>query len=456
MRCRPRGDNGQVVVGFAAAAVFLLAMIGLAIDLGMAYLVKTKLSAAVDAAALAAGRVVGQGESAANAEAAKFFAVNYPEGLLGASVAIPSTTFRYDDKEKSWEVTVRTTATAPAYFAKVVGRNTFTVGASGTVTTAPVDLVLVLDTSGTMKNPNVSVLESLKSAARNFLTYFNPNNDRIGLIRFASGVEEDFKITGKRGFNSEKMQELLGSNQVQASGYTTAEEALRCAKQQLDSIPRSDQSRQRIIVFFTDGAPNGVAATFATNAGPKVGVVSSQGDKDPEAGDKVRLEHLYRADRVNSDLKPNGGQLDATSLATLPATDWTGTVNLASYNNARDVLPYVNPDDLEAKKCNVNRAARNMTENIANAARSESGEQGNPITIFTIGLGAKLTDLELRCPEYGSSENGENIMKRLANVPGGDTYNSSQPSGIYAFARDQSQLNAAFHSVVMRILRLSK
>lgn len=449
MKCVARGRDGQVLVAFAVTAVVLLAMVGLAIDLGMAYLVKAKLSAAVDAAALAAGRVAAQGEGAAKTEADKFFATNYPEGLLGANVAAPATALQYDNQDKAWVVTVSTTATVPAYFAKVLGRNNFTVGASATTVVGAVDLVLVLDTSHTLNYPSKEeTFDPLKEAAKSFIDKFSPDSDRIGLIRFASGAEEDFKITGKRGFDKNKMQEKLGPS-LTASGYTSAEEALRLAKAQLDSIPKNDQSRQRIIVFFTDGAPNGVAANYLTDSGAKDGIVSSQTDNV-----KHGLGHLYKTDKVNSDLTLGGVQLIAKSLDILPTTDWSGTVPLASYNNMRQLLPVAN--GYEEQKCNVNMAARNMTENIANAARSESGEQGTPITVFTIGLGTMLTTLETSCPGYGSGEYGENILKRLANVPGADTYNRNQPSGIYAYAKDSSQLKAAFNSVAKTVLRLSK
>ena len=446
MRYRVGENKGQVIVGFAAAAVFLLAMIGLAIDIGMAYLVKTKLSAAVDAAALAAVKMASQGESVVGKEAAKFFSINYPDGMLGAAVAAPATVLFYDNKEKSYTVTVSTTAVVPAYFAKVVGRNEFTVGAKATTTVTPVDLVLVLDTSATMRNPNVGVLEALKVAARKFLDNFNPNFDRIGLIRFASGVSEDFKITGKRGFDKEKMQQLLSSTDVVASGFTTAEEALRRAKDQLDSIPEHDRSRRRIIVFFADGAPNGIAARYESEKGPTDGVVSSQTRPTPNHP-TWDYHHLYKIDKVNSDLlSPDL----ASSLVTLPETDWTGTVPLKSFNGIRRLLAVADGDDV-GQICNVNRAARNMAENVANAARSEA----SPISVFAIWRGAKLDKPEIEVCGYGSSENGQNIMRRLANVPGVDTYNPNQPKGIYVSAEPE-EFEAAFRHVAESVIRLSR
>ncbi|MBU5614645.1 vWA domain-containing protein [Geomonas azotofigens] len=436
MRCRLRGGSGQVLVGFAAAAVFLLAMIGLAIDLGMAYLVKTKLSAAVDAAALAAGRAVAQGESAATAEAVKFFAVNYPDGLLGASVAAPSTTLRYDNSEKSWEVTVSTTAVAPAYFAKVLGRNSFTVGATGTSTIASLDLVLVLDSTHSLMPPT-SPAETpglLKSAAKTFVSKFDERNDRIGLIHFAMGAEEDASINARRGFNKTNVADAIEA--ITFGGYTNVEEALRLAKHQLDAVPPAQQSRLRIIVLFSDGAPNGVAGDFKSSVGTVRGSLSSQG-----------LGELYAINRRNSFL----GSYD---IAYLPDGDFSGTVSFHSPRGRRGFDPPGAPQ-IPHTLCNLNRAARNAAENIANAARSESGAVGRPIVIYTIGLGARLAELEVDCG-YGNDELGLNLMKRVANVKGVDTYQPDQPAGIFAYAANANELDAAFDTIYRDILRLTK
>ncbi len=429
-------EKGQVLVAFVLTATFLLAMIGLAIDVGMAYLVKTKLSAAVDAAALAAGKVAPQGEETAGAEAARFFAANYPDGLLGAQVAAPTTVVT--EVDQSWNVTVSATALLPSYFAKAVGTRQFAVSASATTTLAPVDLVLVL---ATPERPGDQALETAKAAAGRFLENFNPESDRVGLIRFASGVEarDEFRIREKRGFDLRRMQDYLAAPEAREPGYAAAEEALRVAKAQLDSLPKPRQSKRRIIVLFAAGAPNAMAARFETGTGEAVGALSSQ---------DTGLYPLYQRDEVSSLLRRS-----ALSLNTLPETDWSGTVPVKSFNAARELLPLANSFD--EQKCNVDRAARNMAENVADAARGESGLQGYPITIHVIGRGSKLSQLEAACPSYGNNEKGENIMRRLANVNGVDTYNANQPSGIYVSAEPE-EFDAAFRRVATSVLRLSR
>jgi hypothetical protein len=95
-----------------------------------------------------------------------------------------------------------------------------------------------------------------------------------------------------------------------------------------------------------------------------------------------------------------------------------------------------------------------MLENVANAARGET--VSSPINIFTIGLGASLTSQEINFCGYGSNEQGMNILKRLANIQGVDTYDPNQPTGLYAYAADATQLNNAFDQVARAILQLAK
>jgi Flp pilus assembly protein TadG len=90
-RSQQSRQRGQIVIITAVMLVALIGMVGLAIDSGRAYGVRAKLSAAVDAAALAAGRALAigasDGERLANAQATglRFYNANFPSGFLGAT-----------------------------------------------------------------------------------------------------------------------------------------------------------------------------------------------------------------------------------------------------------------------------------------------------------------------------------------------------------------------------------
>ncbi|HBA90123.1 MAG TPA: hypothetical protein DCZ75_19625 [Geobacter sp.] len=446
MKCLWRFDEkGQVFILLALLITVLVAFAGLAVDVGMAYVVKTKLNAAVDAAALAAGRVVGADDGSATTEADKFFHANYPDQLLGATVQQLSVDPQYDDKTKSWMVTVSTKATVPTYFARAAGWPALTVQATATSTINPVDLVLVMDSTRSLSThtSEKGTSDKLRNAAKNFVGVFNPKNDRVGLIRFACGAVQDVKITSARGFQRKWLDAGLDLiTEANAKGFTTAEEALRLAKKQLDDVPSDQQSPNRIIVFFTDGAPNGVAANFVTATGNQVGTLSSE---------PTDLTRLFDVDGLQH-------PLNVRATGDIPDYDWTGTISAYSYNNVRHFnSPTGTPIALTRE--NINRAARSMLENIVNDARSEAG---TPITVFTIGLGTLLTTQEgLEDGKnydygYGKEELGENILKRIANTRDADTYNLKQPTGVYAWAQNASELDAAFGQVARAILRLSR
>src|ERR1700736_4322507 len=72
-----RGKPGQVWPLFAIMLPVFLGVAGLTIDLGFAYLAKTTLSKAIDAAALAAMKNLSLGQSQAQTMAQNAFNANY-------------------------------------------------------------------------------------------------------------------------------------------------------------------------------------------------------------------------------------------------------------------------------------------------------------------------------------------------------------------------------------------
>jgi len=428
--------NGQVVVLFAGVLLVLLFVAGLAIDVGVLYGVKTKLQAAVDGAALAAGRVISLDTHPAELQAGNFLNANFPVKFLGSTLSGQTVTAS-QGKDKAWNISVTATATVPTYFAKVFGWNSFSVLASSSTTVRSLDLVLVLDTSGSMVDADIA---NLQQATTNFLQSFDPSYTRIGMIHFASGVIQDVQISTSRWwFDKAGLTSAIGG--LRPGGSTTSEEALRLAKLQLDSIPDYTRSSLRAIVFFTDGAPNCFYGKFMNGSTEVAGALDSGVVGPPPA------YQVWDISKQNITLGQYYG------IATLPATDYSGQVNLQSYNSLRS-LSTAADGSIPNTGCNVNIASRNMLENVANDARSETG---NPIYIFTVGLGSQLRAQEFSACYAGdnSAEYGENILRRVANVSGVDTFNKNQPSGLYFWAGSSSQLQSAFTQIANYILRIS-
>ncbi len=106
----------MVIVGLAIIPLF--AMIGLAIDAGRGYMLKSKLSYAIDAAGLAGGRAFDD-RPARDRTSTMFFDANFPPGYMGAVLAPGHPMVTFDDEEST--ITIEATATIPTRFMSVAG-----------------------------------------------------------------------------------------------------------------------------------------------------------------------------------------------------------------------------------------------------------------------------------------------------------------------------------------------
>ena len=140
-------DRRGAVLPFVALMVIpILGAVGLAIDAARAYMVKEKLSYALDAAALAAAKSVGTDNLQEDFE--KYFNSNFPEDYMGAEISGPNIAVSGDQTT----VSVDASASIDTSFMRVVGFDDLSVSAEAEVTRGsnPVDLVLAIDMSGSM------------------------------------------------------------------------------------------------------------------------------------------------------------------------------------------------------------------------------------------------------------------------------------------------------------------
>ena len=440
---------GQILILLAISLTVLVGFVGLAIDSGLAYGVKAKLESAVDAATIAGARALAEGSddtariAAARKAAKDYFSANFPTNFLGAT-PVALTDAMIDATHEAtgyWKITVTGTASLPVTFLGFTGIQTLTVKASGQSIRRDLDIILVLDTSGSLASPS-GTFPALKAAAVNFVSKFNAgtNGDRVGLVSFAAGGVVDVPIVkdGSRGFN--KTQVINAINALNVSGSTASAEGMRLALNEINGVPIINQSSLRMIVLFSDGAPNDVPATFTNASTPVTGDLYSETSSPGTS----RATRVFRHDRRDAQLGTY------TDIATLPSSGFsvtgTGNIPLASFNNIRTLTG----SPVSNTRCNVNKAARNMLENVANMARSQS------IKIHTIALGAAVNTLEINFCAYAANEVGSSILKRLANTVDANTHNAAQPVGLYVWAENSSELDNAFSSIASEILRLSR
>src|ERR1700686_1723357 len=94
---RRKNQRGMAIFFYASLLIFVIACVGLSVDVGTIYMIRARLVSAVDGAALAAGRSVNLADSVATATtnatntANQFFAANFPAGYFN-SIGSPTVT----------------------------------------------------------------------------------------------------------------------------------------------------------------------------------------------------------------------------------------------------------------------------------------------------------------------------------------------------------------------------
>ena len=177
--------SGAVALVFALAIIPLCLASGAAIDMGRAYVVKSRLGYALDAAGLAVGSATTTDEDELEEIMLAFFEANYPALELGVT-ATPEMTIVDSQVELSAHAVVNTT------LMNIVGINTMTVAAATVIVkeTKGLEVVLVLDNTGSM---GTTKMNSLKDASHTFLDVLfgdEAENDLllVGVVPFAASV----------------------------------------------------------------------------------------------------------------------------------------------------------------------------------------------------------------------------------------------------------------------------
>lgn len=175
--------SGATLMAFALSVPVVVGAMGVSVDLARGYLVKERLSHALDAAALAgAGSAALEGE-ALEARIQAYFDHNM-QGMNGIELVI--------NQEGS---TLQVSAAVPmdTSFMRVLGINEVDISNSAVVQreVRGLEVALVLDVTGSMSNNNN--IATLRTAANNFTSIVCPgtncsNRVKIGLVPFATTV----------------------------------------------------------------------------------------------------------------------------------------------------------------------------------------------------------------------------------------------------------------------------
>jgi len=264
-------QRGAVLVMFMLAAVVVFAVTGMAVDLGVAYMQRSTLAKAVDAAALAGARATSRGDLAIEDLARKVADANYH--IMG--VASQAATYDIAITRPGTDVvrvSVSGTASSKTSFSRILGHDSLAVATTAEATRYPLDMSLVLDLSYSLERNGA--FSDMQSAATSFLSEFDQNLDQMGIVTYSTWAEEQMPL--QKSFATNGANIISGLSTI---SDTNIEEGLRVAKRQLD-IAGTRSEALKVVVLFTDGRPTAFAGNLWYD-----GLSDTCSDEDPYACD---------------------------------------------------------------------------------------------------------------------------------------------------------------------------
>jgi len=282
-----------------------------------------------------------------------------------------------------------------------------------------------------------------------------------------------------RGFD--KARVMADVPESLPGGSTAMVEGLFHGWDELRTVANGQQSGLRVIVLFTDGASNSVPGIYDVAPGVARGLRTfdfpkNNPDPDGQTWNNPMIQGMY--DTTTGAASPSYSMTVAnwnnygagnilTQVPTLPLTSFHAnrrspgmpssfplqtaalTVNGVPQSAVRG-LRHLTAGRYPAEVFNINNAARNLLEIIANEARTDVGGDYR-IRIYTIGMGELVRYMLGTMPEKP-----EDILMRIANDKRSPDFNAAQLEGKYYYARTEADVGPAFQALQGQIVRLSK
>lgn len=425
-------DSGQVVIVLAIVLPILLLFMGLAIDSGMAYITRARLSKAVDAACLTGMKNLPLGQTTAKGLATHIFNANY-----GDSPPVPTITFPTDSGYQQVKVTA--TATVPTFFAQTLFLF-WNVSDTAIATRGKLVMSLILDRSGSMTtNGGDSALQAAVGTAitdSGFINNFIDAVDEVAMVSFARNARVDVAIN--YNFRTPitaavKNLSFVGGTFGTGGTYIAGDgPPLTLADHQILSVPIvAGENVARVAIYFTDGLMNTIQDTFNCPASKLINYGGFDDSTSPNTYDPTSATTIWGSVPTSGS---HSGQLPYDSVPDYCKSS-SGVYVTTFYSQKSGTQK-------SFTQANVTAESQYRAIATANAMRAET-----PGTfIYVIGLGS------------GVNSTTQAFLRQVANDPASTTYDSTKPQGLFLYVPDcpsttcTASLRTAFQTIAAKIL----
>ena len=179
---------GAAAIVFGVTVPVVVSAVGMSVDMSQAFVVRERLSRALDAAALAAAALDTDDESEMETRVDRFLDANYPDDVIGERISVD---IDLDAANDLLHVSAR--ARLDTSFMHIIGKPYVLIDASTSVQreVRGLEVVMVLDNTGSMNTNNN--IGALRTASTNFVNILfdavsTPEHVRVGMVPYSSSV----------------------------------------------------------------------------------------------------------------------------------------------------------------------------------------------------------------------------------------------------------------------------
>ena len=281
------------------------------------------------------------------------------------------------------------------------------VNANNYITKKKLDVVLVLDGSGSMKErvedkSRESRLTAAKNSAKTFITKLmdGQNDVKIGLVEFGTNVRNVQSLT-----ESKSVATNFINNKYSANGGTNLQEGIAQAHQLLEEGARDDA--KQLVVILTDGVPTFFGPVKFYSREYQMWVPCGNGSSDSLTSHQAECNYLKPSEAAKNELdslKEKYNQADVY------------TITFGNEEEAAKILATVNKKNENPLYDNFKALTELDLTNLFNKILNQ--------TIDTIGKGSVVTDIipsTFKLTEKSKKELTEKGIKYVENNDGTTT-----------------------------------